>query len=146
MITLTPATPNDIPLIYQLAVKIWNHHYVPIVGQEQVDYMLAKIYSTEDLTHQMTEKKHQFYLIEINEEVMGFLSVSGGEDMFIHKFYIDQDVQGKGHGDATFKELLSSYPSVKSFTLSAGRTTCKMLSEDNLDELVNLLHTEAKVI
>jgi electron transfer flavoprotein beta subunit len=36
--------------------------------------------------------------------------------------------------------------SVKSFTLSAGRTTCKMLSEDNLDELVNLLHTEAKVI
>lgn len=36
--------------------------------------------------------------------------------------------------------------SIKSFTLSAGRTTCKMLSEDNLDELVNLLHTEAKVI
>jgi electron transfer flavoprotein beta subunit len=35
---------------------------------------------------------------------------------------------------------------VKSFTLSAGRTTCKMISEDNLDELVNLLHTEAKVI
>ncbi len=36
--------------------------------------------------------------------------------------------------------------SIKSFTLSAGRTTCKMLTEDNLDELVNLLHTEAKVI
>jgi len=36
--------------------------------------------------------------------------------------------------------------SVKSFTLSAGRTHVKMISEDNLDELVNLLHTEAKVI
>ena len=35
---------------------------------------------------------------------------------------------------------------IKSFTLSAGRTTCKMITEDNLDELVNLLHTEAKVI
>jgi electron transfer flavoprotein beta subunit len=35
---------------------------------------------------------------------------------------------------------------VKSFTLSAGRTTVKMISEDNIDELVNLLHTEAKVI
>ncbi len=128
MITLTPATPNDIPLIYQLAVKIWNHHYVPIVGQEQVDYMLAKIYSTEDLTHQMTEKKHQFYLIEINEEVMGFLSVSGGEDMFIHKFYIDQDVQGKGHGEATFKVLLSLYPSVKSFTLTVNRSNYKSIN------------------
>jgi len=35
---------------------------------------------------------------------------------------------------------------VKSFSLSAGRTTCKMLDENSLDELVNLLHTEAKVI
>ncbi len=44
---------------------------------------------------------------------------------------------------ATSTETVSS---TKSFSLSAGRTTCKMISEDNLDELVNLLHTEAKVI
>lgn len=36
--------------------------------------------------------------------------------------------------------------SVKSFTLSAGRTAVKMISEDNMDELVQLLHTQAKVI
>ena len=36
--------------------------------------------------------------------------------------------------------------SIKSFELSAGRTTCKMIDENNLDELVNLLHTQAKVI
>lgn len=36
--------------------------------------------------------------------------------------------------------------SVKSFALNPGRTTCKMINEDNLDELVSLLHTEAKVI
>lgn len=36
--------------------------------------------------------------------------------------------------------------SIKSYSLNPGRTTCKMISEDNLDELVHLLHTEAKVI
>ncbi len=36
--------------------------------------------------------------------------------------------------------------SIKSFALSTGRTSCKMIGEDNLDELVHLLHTEAKVI
>lgn len=36
--------------------------------------------------------------------------------------------------------------SVKSYALNPGRTTCKMISEDNMDELVSLLHTEAKVI
>ena len=35
---------------------------------------------------------------------------------------------------------------IKSYTLSAGRTTCKMIDENHIDELVNLLHTEAKVI
>lgn len=40
----------------------------------------------------------------------------------------------------------TSLTSIKSFALSAGRTTVKMIGEDNLDELVNLLHTEAKVI
>jgi electron transfer flavoprotein beta subunit len=36
--------------------------------------------------------------------------------------------------------------SVISYSLNPGRTTCKMISEDNMDELVHLLHTEAKVI
>jgi electron transfer flavoprotein beta subunit len=44
---------------------------------------------------------------------------------------------------ASFNDKLTS---IKSYTLSAGRTTCKMIDENNMDELVNLLHTEAKVI
>jgi electron transfer flavoprotein beta subunit len=44
---------------------------------------------------------------------------------------------------ATENEKLTN---IKSYTLSAGRTTCKMIDENNIDELVHLLHTEAKVI
>lgn len=36
--------------------------------------------------------------------------------------------------------------SVKSFALTPGRTTCRFIDPGNIDELVNLLHTEAKVI
>lgn len=36
--------------------------------------------------------------------------------------------------------------SVKSYVINPGRTSVKMIGEDNLDELVNLLHTQAKVI
>ncbi|MGZ3865012.1 MAG: electron transfer flavoprotein subunit beta/FixA family protein [Bacteroidia bacterium] len=35
---------------------------------------------------------------------------------------------------------------VKSFALTPGRTTCKFIDPNNVQELVNLLHTEAKVI
>ena len=36
--------------------------------------------------------------------------------------------------------------SIKSFTLTAGRTTCKYIDANNVEELVNLLHNEAKAI
>jgi len=36
--------------------------------------------------------------------------------------------------------------SVKSYTLSAGRTACKYVDAGNMDELVKMLHEEAKVI
>lgn len=44
---------------------------------------------------------------------------------------------------ATATEKLTQ---VKSYALTAGRTTCKMIDENNIEELVNLLHSEAKVI
>ena len=42
--------------------------------------------------------------------------------------------------------ITQSLTSVKSFTLSKGRTECKFIDENNIEELVKLLHTEAKVI
>ncbi len=36
--------------------------------------------------------------------------------------------------------------SITSYVLNAGRTSCKLMNEDDLDDLVKLLHTEAKVI
>lgn len=35
---------------------------------------------------------------------------------------------------------------IKSFSLTPGRTTCKYIDANNVDELVSLLHNEAKVI
>lgn len=45
--------------------------------------------------------------------------------------------------EATANDKLTS---VKSFSLSKGRTECKFIDPEKMDELVNLLHTEAKVI
>ena len=45
--------------------------------------------------------------------------------------------------EATGNEKLTS---VKSFTLSKGRTDCKYIDSEKIEELVSLLHNEAKVI
>jgi len=40
----------------------------------------------------------------------------------------------------------SALTGIKSFALTAGRTTCRFIDPANVDELVSLLHNEAKVI
>jgi diamine N-acetyltransferase len=127
-IKLKLASPEDIPIIYALAEKIWMHHYVPIIGREQVDYMLGKMYSSASLTEQMTEKKQPFYLILNDEIAIGFISVSGIGEMFIHKFYIDQDKQNKGLGTIVFNKMNGLFSNVKSYTLTVNRKNFKAIN------------------
>ena len=76
MLQVVIATTNDLNTVAELAKTIWNIHYVPIIGQEQVDYMLDSIYNYDCLVEQLEEKKHRFYLIKKESETIGFLSIS----------------------------------------------------------------------
>ena len=91
MIHLKVAEEKDLSIISKLAKVIWNDHYVDIVGQPQVDYMLSKMYNHESLIEQLNQQKHVFYLIDKDNVDIGFLSVSSQNknDYFLHKFYID---------------------------------------------------------
>ncbi len=122
------ATIADTQTIYNLAEKIWLHHYVPIVGEEQVRYMLANMYSYTSLQDQMENKMHQFYLIIHEEITIGFISVSGISDMKLHKFYISQDIQNKGIGKLVFQEILQLYPTLKSIELTVNRLNYKSIN------------------
>lgn len=89
MIQLQIATQNDIDLIQHLAYEIWQNHYVPIIGQEQVNYMLQKVYAPQALQEQM-EQGHIFYLILVENQKIGFISIhqKNIEEIHINKFYI----------------------------------------------------------
>jgi len=60
MLELNLATDNDLTIIADLAKDIWNEHYVPIIGQEQVNYMLDKMYNHPSLLEQKIQKNISF--------------------------------------------------------------------------------------
>lgn len=65
--------------------------------------MLDLFYSPESLEAQMLIKKHQFILVELDEEPVGFASFSHTEstDIYkLHKLYVLPEIQGKGLGKA----------------------------------------------
>lgn len=107
-IHLQEASEADIATIAGLARHIWNQHYVPIIGQAQVDYMLGLFYHANSLREQMFVKQHRFFLVQERGRDLGFISVSVEKDQswFIHKFYIDQAKAGKGLGTEVFGEIV----------------------------------------
>lgn len=110
IIELKPATTQDIPVIAQLANTIWHQHYTSIIGTDQINYMLKMMYSDDSLSEQMTQKGHQFYLISDGQTNIGFISVSKMENAthsyFLHKYYLLQELAGKGSGTEAFNQLL----------------------------------------
>ncbi|MCX6351539.1 MAG: GNAT family N-acetyltransferase [Bacteroidetes bacterium] len=127
---LFPATQPDLPTIINLANEIWNDHYISIIGQQQVDYMLEKMYSIPALQKQI-EDGHSFYLIKPKEEIIGFVSVSisaNEEALTLHKIYIKSGEQGSGIGSGVLDEIFDLYPKASSISLTVNRQNFKSIN------------------
>ncbi|MDF2449637.1 MAG: acetyltransferase [Bacteroidota bacterium] len=129
MLHLEKASENDLLTISNLADVIWNQHYVPIIGQAQVNYMLNKMYSLTSLKEQIHTKNHVIYLIKNDGNDIGFISVEKlkDQDYFLHKFYIDQQQSNKGTGTRALG-LLIELIHPKSLTLTVNRQNFKSVN------------------
>jgi ribosomal protein S18 acetylase RimI-like enzyme len=129
MPSLKPATSNDFASIEQLAKDIWSKHYVPIIGQGQVNYMLNKLYSAAALQKQ-TEEGQVFHLVLKENKEIGFISVINpdGKNYFLHKFYILQEKQNTGLGSTVFKKVFGELYQPESITLTVNRQNYKSIN------------------
>lgn len=128
MIHLILAKETDLNTVAMMAAEIWNTHYVPMVGQKQVDYMLGKFYNHQSLVEQI-QKGHRFYLVKQSDRLIGFLSVSttNDADYFLHKLYIYSDRSNAGAGTDTLNELVKLI-GPKTLTLTVNRQNFKSIN------------------
>lgn len=101
MIEIKKAGISDLGIVRELAYAIWPVSYGPIVGEQQLNYMLNKIYSISSLENQFSVLKHQFILVFENDIPIGFASYSAHEDASVYhlnKIYVLPDQQGKSIG------------------------------------------------
>jgi ribosomal protein S18 acetylase RimI-like enzyme len=106
---IRPASIIDIPVIRQIADKTWPAAYEELLGKDQVEYMLDKLYSHQALEDQM-KKQHYFFLALKEYEAVGFTSFSKVEkDIYkLQKLYVLPSLQKSGLG----KELLQTVETV----------------------------------
>ncbi len=89
---------EEVETVAELAREIWTSHYGPIIGQEQVDYMLDKFQSPAAINAQLKEG-YEYYLLLVNEKSVGYLAlVAEGSGLKISKIYVREDYRGRGCG------------------------------------------------
>lgn len=128
-IEIIAAAEQDAPLISGLAERIWRVHYPDIIGMEQVEYMLALMYSPEAIVKQMREGQ-QFYLPRVDGAPLGYVAVSRKEPgkYFLHKFYVDNGKRGHGWGTILFERILALFPDLQELRLTVNRMNFKSIN------------------
>jgi ribosomal protein S18 acetylase RimI-like enzyme len=99
-VTILPATEEDLPAIEQLAGVIWRAVYPEIISSEQIDYMLARMYSPEVLRREL-QSGIRFVRLLAGNELAGFASFGPTDEeqvMKLHKLYLHPRFHGRGLG------------------------------------------------
>lgn len=94
--------------IGRLAGVIWREHYIPIIGQAQVEYMLERGYTTDALATEQTAGS-RFLIAYNDDQAVGYAGWTPDSDnygvVWLDKFYVLSDVRGAGVGSALLKRV-----------------------------------------
>lgn len=128
-ITFRPATTADIPLINDLAHRIWWLHYPEIISDDQIRYMLDKMYSTAAIADQMAASQN-YTLIYAGGEPVGYYAISEKSPghFFLHKFYVDTTQHRRGIGAAAFRQILNDCTGYQEIALQVNRRNIKAVN------------------
>jgi ribosomal protein S18 acetylase RimI-like enzyme len=96
---IRPATEADIPLLHDLAQRIWHECYPGIITAEQIEFMLGWMYSEEEIRRQLAAKI-PWEIAELDGAAIGYLSFQLEPDgrVKISKLYVLPAQQRRGHG------------------------------------------------
>ena len=96
--------------IARLANEIWREHYAPIIGTEQVDYMLAKFQSAEQIREDIKRNDYIYFTAKYikSGEIIGYCASQPKEDyLLLSKLYIRKDYRGKGVARSFLDEVIA---------------------------------------
>ncbi len=101
MVNIVPVNSREeISITADLAHTIWTEHYTPIIGAEQVAYMLDKFQSAGAIQDQIGQGI-EYYLIMYQDKSVGYFSFNAEDQfLFLSKFYVSKSVRGRGIGKA----------------------------------------------
>jgi ribosomal protein S18 acetylase RimI-like enzyme len=110
MILLRKAKAAEMAIISDLAEQIWPQTYSAYINEEQLRFMLDKMYNKGELLGQLQDG-HTFLIASENDKDIGFAGFSvidPQEHTYkLHKLYVLPETHGKGVGKLLINEVVN---------------------------------------
>jgi diamine N-acetyltransferase len=98
--TFSALAETDFDILKALAERIWRQHYIAIVGEAQVEYMLAGRYTPDKLSAYLGADDCWMQIVRESGEAIGYFSWSrvSAEEMKLEQLYLLAERRGGGLG------------------------------------------------
>lgn len=88
-------TDEQIAEVAGLADIIWHEHFTPIIGEEQVEYMVEKFQSCPALKDQIANG-YEYFQIYNDNTFCGYIGIHAEEEaLFLSKLYLSAQSRGQ---------------------------------------------------
>lgn len=82
-------TDEQIRETADLASQIWRQHFIPIIGKDQVEYMLTKFQSYSAIKAQIEQDGYEYFQCLANGVLAGYAGIHEKDHaLFLSKLYI----------------------------------------------------------
>ena len=103
MISFQQAKSEHCAELANLAEIIWRQHFTPVIGEEQVNYMLHN-FQSEDAIKKFIEEGYEYFIIKLESKSIGYFAIQNRKDhLHLSKFYILEKFRGQGYGKITLR-------------------------------------------
>lgn len=90
-------TEQQIALTARLADEIWREYYVPIIGHDQVDYMLAQFQSSAAIKNKIDCGELIYFLMYFHRQPAGYFAIQiRTDEVFLSKLYVLAGQRNRG--------------------------------------------------
>lgn len=124
MITIKKAvTEEDVRQLALLADEIWHEHFTPIIGIDQVEYMLKRFQSYEAIKNMIENEGYHYYMAYDGGVFCAYIGVHPEQEerLFISKLYVERAHRGKKISKKLLAYVTEAFPHLKTQWLTVNR-------------------------
>lgn len=125
MITIKQAVSDlDIHEIASLANIIWHEHFTPLIGTQQVRYMLDKFQSFDAIKDAVINEGYQYYMAYAEDQFCAYMGIhpeNDGKTVFVSKLYVEKAYRGRKISKQLLAEIFIRFPSCKTLWLTVNK-------------------------